>query len=277
MEPTALARIAPWLRCPLCAAAVTVAGAVRCANRHSFDIARQGYVNLLPGNAKPARNADTAEMVAARARFLGAGHYTALSTVVAQHAPATGLVVDAGGGSGEYLAAVLDAGGDAGLSLDLSVPAGRRAARAHPRAAAAVTDLRGPLPLTDGAARLLLNVFSPRNPAEYHRVLHPGGTFLVVTPAAGHLTELVTALGLITVDAAKPARLDAMLSGHFTPAGHHPVTVTLRLTHPEVTDLVLMGPNAHHVDPAALTAAIAALPAPVTVTAAFTVATYRPR
>lgn len=64
--------VLPLLRCPVCAAALHRAGpAVRCPAGHSFDVARSGYVSLLPGGAGTA---DTAQMVAARDRFLSAGH-----------------------------------------------------------------------------------------------------------------------------------------------------------------------------------------------------------
>ena len=72
-------------------------------------------------------------------------------------------------------------GGVAGLAVDVSKPALRRAAQAHPRAAAIRADLWRRLPVSDGVAALILNVFAPRNGPEYHRVLRPDGLLLVVT------------------------------------------------------------------------------------------------
>ena len=75
-------------------------------------MARQGYVNLMPGGTRPG-TADTAEMVAARAGFLDAGHYAPLADALAAAArasqPPAGAVLDAGAGTGYYLAAVLTA------------------------------------------------------------------------------------------------------------------------------------------------------------------------
>ncbi|WP_020502393.1 putative RNA methyltransferase [Sciscionella marina] len=267
-----LSLVERWLRCPVCSGAITVGDSVRCAEGHSFDIARQGYVNLRAGAAKPPRNADTAEMVAARARFLGAGHYAPLQHRLAGLAGTAGLVLDAGSGSGEYLSAVLDGAPDArGLALDLSAPAIRRAAKAHPRAAAVVADLRGRLPLADGAATVLLNVFSPRHAEEYRRVLAADGLLLAVTPGPGHLGELVQRLGLITVAPDKPERLRRALGTAFTETARERLRIELTLDHAAVADLVLMGPSAHHVDPERLRADIAALPEPVGVTASFVV------
>ena len=85
-----------------------------------------------------------------------------------------GLVVDLAGGTGHYLAGVLDALPHRnGACLDLSVPALRRAARAHPRAAALGADVWRPLPLADRSAALALGIFGPRNAAETGRILGP--------------------------------------------------------------------------------------------------------
>ncbi|MEV4660902.1 putative RNA methyltransferase [Micromonospora echinofusca] len=293
-------RIVDRLRCPVCAeplaeVATGGAGALHCPRRHSFDVARQGYVNLLAGRAPHA--GDTAEMVAARADFLSAGHYDLISAALAAAATeavdrvaasrrlpageqagaradgAYPLVVDAGAGTGRHLAAVLAALPDAvGLALDVSKPALRRAARAHPRAAAALADTWQRLPLADAGTAVLLNVFAPRNGAEFHRVLDPAGSLLVVTPAADHLAELVGALGLLRVDPAKADRVAESLGGHFTEVAAAEHRRELALTGPEVATLVGMGPSAWHTDPAGL----AALAEPVRVTVAVRLTVWRP-
>src|SRR5579859_1324075 len=132
--------IVPWLRCPLCRAELTLdQSSLRCPARHAFDVARQGYANLLPGGAHTGTG-DTAAMVAARVDFLGAGHYAPIADALAAAVPAgTEHVVDLGAGTGSYLARVLDAVPAAhGLALDISKFALRRAAKAHPRAGAVV-------------------------------------------------------------------------------------------------------------------------------------------
>ncbi|MFU8870729.1 putative RNA methyltransferase [Micromonospora sp. SL4-19] len=289
MDPRILAR----LRCPVCAEplAETTAGtarALRCPRRHSFDVARQGYVNLLAGRAP--HTGDSAEMVAARADFLAAGHYDAVAAALAAAtreivygaSPAPGgaypLVVDAGAGTGWYLAAVLAALPDAvGLALDVAKPALRRAARAHPRAAAALADTWQRLPLADHSATVLLNVFAPRNGPEFHRVLDPAGALLVVTPAVDHLAELVDALDLLRVDPAKADRVAGSLAAHFTQESGTEHRARLALTRTEVATLVGMGPSAWHTDPARLAERIATLSEPVPVTLAVRLGVHRPR
>ncbi|MET7671106.1 putative RNA methyltransferase [Micromonospora luteifusca] len=286
------ARIVDRLRCPVCDEPLeqaTDVRALRCPRRHSFDIARQGYVNLLAGRTPHV--GDTTEMVVARADFQAAGHYDLISNALASAATeavarldttegfgAYPLVVDAGAGTGRYLGAVLAALPEAvGLALDVSKPALRRAARAHPRAAAALADTWQRLPLADASTAVLLNVFAPRNGPEFHRVLDPAGSLLVVTPDTDHLTELVGALELLRVDPDKADRVTGSLGGHFTPVSSAVHRAELALTRPEVATLVGMGPNAWHTEPAALTARLAALPEPFRVTVAVRVDAYRPR
>lgn len=260
------------LVCPLCADPLTPDGrAVRCAGGHAFDLAKQGYVNLLPGDARPG-TADTARMVAARADFLAAGHYAPLASAVADAVPdGTARVLDAGAGTGYYLAAVLDAvPGAVGLALDLSKFALRRAARAHGRARAAVWDVWRPLPVASGAVDVVVNVFAPRNAAEFHRVLRGDGTLLVVTPEPDHLAELRAAHpGMLDVDAAKADRLAESLTGTglFRRTSTLPLSYPLTLTPAEAAQAVAMGPSAHHTAPA--------FPHPLTVTASFRVSAYR--
>ncbi|HEX8630653.1 MAG TPA: methyltransferase domain-containing protein [Catenuloplanes sp.] len=285
-----------YLRCPLCHGPLATGGpdaghALRCPRGHTFDVARQGYVNLLTGRSP--HPGDTTAMVAARAAFLAAGHYDFVRTALiaaadqppatAQPAtaqPATGqrLILDAGAGTGWHLAGLLAALPAAvGLALDVSTAALRRAARAHPRVAAGCADTWTGLPVADASADLVLNVFAPRNGPEFHRVLRPDGALLVVTPDHDHLAELVEPLGLLRVDPAKSERVAGSLTGRFHRVGHSGHRQRLRLSRHEVDTLVGMGPSARHTDPARLATGIAALPEPVTVTASVRVSVYRPR
>lgn len=267
----ALEAVAAYVRCPACAAPVRLGeNQVTCDRGHSFDIARQGYVSLVSGRGGPGTG-DSGAMVMARDRFLSGGHYQPLADAVSALAArldpgGPGLVLDLAGGTGYYLARVLDAlGGRLGACVDLSAPALRRAARAHPRAAAFGADAWQALPLADGAAVLVLSVFGPRNAAEIRRVLAPGGTLIVATPGTEHQRELRQSLGLIGVDERKTARL-ADAYGDYARAAVTTVRYQLRLSHADLTDLVAMGPSARHIGAAVLADRVAALPEPVTVT-----------
>lgn len=273
------AELARVLTCPVCGNELRLdQRTLRCAAGHGFDLARQGYANLLAGSTPPG-TADTVAMVQARADFLAADHYAPLAQRIAQLAAASvrpGLVLDAGAGTGYYLKHVLDAlPGASGLALDISKFALRRAARCHARAAAVVWDLWRPLPVKSASASLILNVFAPRNGAEFRRVLQDDGVLLVVTPTPQHLAELVDAFGMITVDTRKEERLDETLAGHFELAGREQLEVPLRLTRLESQTLVHMGPSAHHLSAQVLQERAERLNEPVHVTAAFTLSLYR--
>lgn len=272
--------VIPWLRCPLCGASLErSAAALRCSNGHAFDIARQGYVSLLAGGLAPV--GDTAAMVAARTEFLAAGHYARLADAVAlaagDLAQPAGCVAEIGAGTGYYLATVLERGpGRAGLALDASKFAARRAARAHPRIGAVVADVRARLPIADGAAALALSVFAPRPAAELHRILHPAGRLLVVTPDPDHLDEMAGPLGLLAVDPRKEERLAARLGPYFDLATQRQHRFEVALRHQDVAALVAMGPSSWHADPAELAGRIEALPDPVPVTVSVTMWAFQP-
>lgn len=258
----------PYLRCPVCEQTLSRAErSLRCPEGHAFDLAKQGYANLSNGRIPYA--GDTAEMITDRDAFLSAGHYDFIAGALAAYR-SDGLVVDAGTGTGYYLAQVLDRNEDStGLGIDVSKAALRRAARSHPRAAAVLADLWRPLPIRDAAAALVLDVFAPRNGPEFHRILKPDGLLLVVTPAPDHLTELIEAHGLIHVDPDKAARVAESLGDHFTAVESRELRRKLELTGSEVRTLIGMTPNAHHVPPETRP------DEPGTVTVAVTVTAYR--
>jgi 23S rRNA (guanine745-N1)-methyltransferase len=269
------------LACPHCAMPLSrLERSVACPSGHSFDVARHGYLSLLPGDARLG-TADTAAMVTAREAFLGAGHFEPLAGAlgdecerIAAGGPA-GCVVDLGAGTGWYLARVLDRlPGRPGLALDLSKHALRRAARAHPRIGAVACDAWRPLPLRDGVAALVMSVFAPRDGAEIARVLRPGGALVVVTPTGRHLAELVSALDLLSVDERKRERLAGKFDPHLEPADPSEHEWPVVLGREEVANAVAMGPSARHVDRAELERRIAALPEPVAVTVSVTISVY---
>jgi 23S rRNA (guanine745-N1)-methyltransferase len=240
-----LRSVADLLACPVCAEDLTLTDrTVRCPAGHSFDQARQGYVNLLRG--KPPANADTADMVAARERFLGGGHYEPVADALAARV-AGDTLLEAGAGTGYYLAHILSARPTArGLATDISVPAVRRAARAHPCLSAVVADTWAGLPVRTGVIDSLLCVFAPRNMAEFHRVLRPGGRLLVATPLPHHLEALRTQRGLLDIDAHLVERLTTSADSYFVHTASTAVERTISLPPQVVDDLVGMGPNAFH-------------------------------
>ncbi len=265
--PEGLSRVVSWLRCPVCTAPLELTGrTLGCERRHCFDVARQGHLNLLL-RAAP-RNADTPGMLAARDRFLSAGWYEPLTRRVVATLAGADRVLEAGAGTGHYIGAFLDAApGATGLAVDVSPAACRRAAGRSPRLGAVVADVWGRLPVATEHLDAVLCVFAPRNPAEFARVLTPGGRLVVVTPGRDHLVELRESLGLLGLDPEKLERLDSSMTG-FDLVDRQELTHPLSLSVEATVDLVAMGPNAFHSHTA---------PTATRTTAAFTVSTFQRR
>jgi 23S rRNA (guanine745-N1)-methyltransferase len=266
------------LRCPTCRIPLRPdRGALRCRAGHTFDIARHGYGSLLTGNR--ATSGDDPAMVRARDRFLATGKYGPIRQAVARLAaavPEQRTVLDVGCGTGYYLAGVLDQlPGACGLGLDTSVRALRSAARAHERAAAVAWDVFRPFPVADGMVDVVLDVFAPRNPTEFHRVLRATGRLIVVRPTGRHLTELHGRMpAVVTIDPAKEQRLHHALDPFFEAAATEQVEYATSLTRGEALDLVGMTPSARHLNRADLDDD-GLLPDRVTVSVLATA--YRPR
>ena len=284
-----LAGVLPLLACPACGGVLAEVderapgpggAVVGCPAGHRFDVARQGYLSLL-GPRSRTDTGDSAAMVAARAQFLGAGHYRPIARAVADRILA-GPVIEIGAGTGYYLAAAVDrrssddspsADGPpiVGLALDSSRYAARRAAAVHPRVGSVVADAWSALPVRTGVAGTVLSAFAPRDPAEISRVLAPGGRLVVVTPRPEHLAEIRGPLRMLLVDEGKPERLQAAFTGRLRVVERTELSAELRVSRSDLGALVRMGPSARHVAPAELAADLAGLGDVTDVTMAVTI------
>ncbi len=185
---------AAGLRCPVCRGPLLLTGkALRCPKGHSFDLAREGYAYLLPIQKKhAAAPGDGKPMVRARRAFLRGGCYAPFMRSLASLCAAYphGHIVDAGCGEGSYDRSLLDAlPGTALIGFDLSKEAVRLAAKLAPEAAFCVGGSFC-APVRDGWADQVVNVFSPMAPAEFARMLRPGGVLVYAVPTARHLYGL---------------------------------------------------------------------------------------
>ncbi|MBW3552919.1 MAG: methyltransferase domain-containing protein [Gemmatimonadetes bacterium] len=247
------------LSCPVCRGPLVLQGRTfRCASGHAFDRAREGYVDLLPvGHGRSGIRGDTAAMSRARRRFLGRGHYDPLVRRIAarvrEHVdraaqPRPPAVAEAGCGVGHYIGALANTlPDDAALfGFDVSRDALRLAARLHPRVTFAVNDLKHRLCLTDASLDALLDVFAPRNAAEFRRVLRPDGLLLVVIPGERHMAELRDRLPLLGIEPDKRERTLEQLAPAFEAAWEETPEWEAELAGEDVADLVGMTPSAHH-------------------------------
>ncbi len=168
-----------------------------CENGHSFDVARQGYVNLLSASDKRSREpGDSRAMVAARREFLDAGYYQPvaenLARILLSVLPANAVVVDAGCGEGYYLQQLRRGLSPAGVTRFIGFDISKwavRAAAGRCDASWLVASNRH-IPLTDHSVDVVLCMFGfPAYPS-FHRILKAGGSVLLVGPGPRHLIEL---------------------------------------------------------------------------------------
>lgn len=182
------------LICPVCGCVLRrVDREYRCENRHSFDIARQGYVNLLTVQQKKSLHpGDTREQVLSRRAFLESGFYAPIAQTLCQTAlelQLCGPVLDVGCGEGYYSSQLAQAMGTSLTGLDISKEAVRCAAGKY-KDALWLCGTAAHLPVADNAAGVLTSLFALTMPEEFRRVLKPGGFFFQVLVAEDHLMGL---------------------------------------------------------------------------------------
>ena len=248
------------LRCPVCRLDLTAAaGALVCRNRHSFDLAREGYVNLLRGGRRrPAAGGDSPEQLRNRAAFLDAGHFNAIAAIIAkqiqQEATNPWRIPDAGSGTGHHLARIAQALPPlvVGLGLDVSREAARQAARRWPMLTFAVADLWTEWPVQDAVVDLVLSIFAPKNFPETARVLRPGGWLVVVYPGRDHMAELRNRFGLMRRLEGADERYIGGATRILGPPTIHRLRWQTVLDEAMIRSAILMGPNVHHLSASAL-------------------------
>lgn len=259
------------LRCPLCRLELTAAaGTLLCPSHHSFDLAREGYVNLLRNaGRRPAAGGDSPAQLRHRAAFLDAGHFDAIGATIARQlrrADAKPIfeqwrILDAGFGTGHHLAKLAAALSPPviGLGLDIAKDAARQAARLWPTLAFAVADLWSEWPIPDAAVDLVISIFAPKNFPETARVLRPGGWLAVAYPGPNHMIELTASFGLIRQQLHKTRRYRAAAKRFIGP----PTIARLRrqvvLEGAAIRSAILMGPNARRLSSSTLDAELAPL------------------
>ncbi len=234
--------------CPICGDVLENRGnCLCCARRHSFDIARQGYVNLLPVQQKHSLNpGDTAPQVRSRREFLAAGFYAPIADAVCDLAKkhgCAGPILDVGCGEGYYSARLKEALGAELVGLDISKEAVRYAAGRH-KDALWLCATAAHLPLADNSIGLLTSLFAVTLPEEFLRVLRPDGAFIQVLAAADHLLGLKSIIYPQLTD--KPKDCVPDLPG-FTLAESLPVRFSFTVEGQQVQNLLSMTPHIYRI------------------------------
>jgi 23S rRNA (guanine745-N1)-methyltransferase len=196
-------------KCPSCSNVLLLKNKVwACKNGHSYDVAKEGYVNLLLAQHKNSKQpGDNKQMVNGRRVFLEQGHYQPLadsiSKIFKQHL--TTLTdqtevkfFDAGCGEGYYMDQVSQSCNQSDIQiefsgLDISKFAVQKAAKKYSKNHFAVASTFQ-LPLENNSQDAVLQIFAPSSESEIHRVLKSNGIWITVNPAANHLFEFKQAL-----------------------------------------------------------------------------------
>ncbi len=184
--------------CPVCKNELNKTGkSLVCPNGHCFDMAKSGYVNLLLKSGG-GNHGDNKLMVNARRDFLDRGYYEPLRNAVVkmcrEFSNSGDAVVDCGCGEGYYTSAIAEALPDRTVcGFDISKDALSVAAKRNKSVEYAVASSFD-IPLPDGCADMVTEIFSPHCEKEFLRILKPDGRMLMVIPLENHLYELKQAV-----------------------------------------------------------------------------------
>ncbi|WP_028864056.1 23S rRNA (guanine(745)-N(1))-methyltransferase [Psychromonas aquimarina] len=185
--------------CPLCRTAFSKTNNTQiCTNNHHFDIAKEGYLNLLPVNAKNSKNpGDNKEMMQARRAFLNSDGYLPLAEKVSELVCAClqdkeqAQILDLGCGEGYYTALLAKQLPEQFVinGLDISKVAVRYAAKRYKSINFCVASAYD-VPLPDNSVDALIRIYAPSLNSELQRLIKAEGYLITVTPAPRHLQQL---------------------------------------------------------------------------------------
>lgn len=252
----------PPFVCPVCYEPLMMQEkSFRCRANHTFDMAREGYVNLLIGK-RPKIQGDDKAMLLARRQFLQTGHYQPLMKRLCEQVMELGegkrpfTLLDSGCGDGSYLQSLIHHFPQSTvcpLGIDISKDAARMAAKLNKQAHIAVADIHRFVPVATNSVDLVVNVFAPRHGEEYGRILKPGGHLLIIIPQNSHLAALRRQFALLNIEPDKERAIQTQLRAHFHLIKRQPITFPLHLDQQALAALIAMSPSARHLTPAQMT------------------------
>ena len=239
--------------CPICQENLTlVEGSLKCNNRHSFDLAKFGYVNLAP-QIKQSANYDK-ENFQNRQQILEAGFYQAILDAISDllaSSENTETILDIGCGEGFYSRKLQENHPDKTFyAFDISKDSVQIAAKSEPKWAVNwfVGDLAR-LPIKDASMDILLDIFSPANYGEFRRVLSKDGILIKVIPTENHLKEIRQRVqDQLTNKDYSNQDIKNHFQEHFTILSNQTASLTKTITAEQLQALLSMTPLLFHVD-----------------------------
>ena len=239
--------------CPICQENLTlVETSLKCNNRHSFDLAKFGYVNLAP-QIKQSANYDK-ENFQNRQQILEAGFYQAILDAVSDllaSSKTTKTILDIGCGEGFYSRKLQERHPDKTFyAFDISKDSVQIASKSEPNWAVNwfVGDLAR-LPIKDASMDILLDIFSPANYGEFRRVLSKDGILIKVIPTENHLKEIRQRVqNQLTNKDYSNQDIKNHFQEHFTILSSQITSLTKHITAEQLQALLSMTPLLFHVD-----------------------------
>lgn len=226
--------------CPVCREPLSLERRTyRCVNSHSFDIAKEGYLNLLLSHQRKSKNpGDDKAMIQARRRFFDSGAFGPLSDLIQSRVPDS-TILDCGCGEGHFLGAL--SGNRFGI--DVSKEAIRCAAKRYKEVTWIVANGMRDLPFADQSFDCIVSVLAPRNVEEFSRILKPDGKLILGVPGPNHLIELRTQLNDNASDFEEKAdEAAAKCSPLFKETNRENLSYQITLGNEQVADLIQMTP-----------------------------------
>ena len=239
--------------CPICRENLTlVESSLKCENRHSFDLAKFGYVNLVP-QIKQSANYDK-ENFQNRQQILEAGFYQAILDAVSDllaSSKTTTTILDIGCGEGFYSRKLQEGHSEKTFyAFDISKDSVQIAAKSEPNWAVNwfVGDLAR-LPIKDASMDILLDIFSPANYGEFRRVLSKDGILIKVIPTENHLKEIRQKIqNQLTNKDYSNQDIKEHFQEHFTILSNQTASLTKTITADQLQALLSMTPLLFHID-----------------------------
>lgn len=239
--------------CPICQENLTLLETnFKCCNRHSFDLAKFGYVNLAP-QIKQSANYDK-ENFQNRQQILEAGFYQAILDAVSDllaSSKTTTTILDIGCGEGFYSRKLQESHSEKTFyAFDISKDSVQIAAKSEPNWAVNwfVGDLAR-LPIKDASMDILLDIFSPANYGEFRRVLSKDGILIKVIPTENHLKEIRQRVqDQLTNKEYSNQDIKEHFQEHFTILSSQSASLTKTITAEQLQALLSMTPLLFHVD-----------------------------
>ncbi|QPQ34013.1 MULTISPECIES: putative RNA methyltransferase [unclassified Lysinibacillus] len=231
--------------CPICQESMQVyeQGRLTCSANHSFDIAKQGYVNMLTHSAASKYSKDLFE---SRKTIIDSGLYDPLEEKIAELIGEAKTVLDTGCGEGSHLARIMTQKQGIGIGIDIAKEGILAAARHYPKQIWCVGDL-AKSPFAKTSFDVILNILSPANYEEFKRLLTSNGCVVKVVPQSGYLQQIRSQL---YADSAKETYSNAQTVERFRESFSHVtverITYTVPLASVLVPALLEMTPMGWH-------------------------------